>query len=517
MPPTPQLGHLVQELVTSLKPLKEKKQAPARGHRTQRNLAQTRPKQQPPGDRFKTSKHHLNPDANPAKNPPPQRAEVTSLKPIKEKKQAPARGHKTQRNLAQTRPKQQPPGDRLKTSKHHLNPDANPAKNPPPQRAEVTSLKPIKEKKQAPARGHKTQRNLAQTRPKQQPPGDRLKASKHHLNPDANPAKNPPPQRAEVTSLKPIKEKKQAPARGHKTQRNLAQTRPKQQPPGDRLKNIQTPPKSGRKPSKKPSPAACRSDKSETHKGEETGSSTWTQNATQPSPDTPKTATSRRSTQNIQTPPKSGRKPSKKPSPAACRSDKSETHKGEETGSSTWTQNATQPSPDTPKTATSRRSTQNIQTPPKSGRKPSKKPSPAACRSDKSETPKGEETGPSTWTQNATQPSPDTPKTATSRRSTQNSQTPHKSGRKPSQKPSPAAWRSDKSQTPKGEETGPSTWTQNATQPRTRNSQTPLLLHEHTNANLRVAYALLFASPSKKARGRRIPSTSYCFKFPWLM
>ena len=41
-------------------------------------------------------------------------------------------------------------------------------------------------------------------------------------------------------------------------------------------------------------------------------------------------------------------------------------------------------------------------------------------------------------------------------------------------------------------------------QPRTRNSQTPLLLHEHTNANLRVAYALLFASPSKKARGRRI-------------
>ena len=135
-----------------------------------------------------------------------------------------------------------------------------------------------------------------------------------------------------------------------------------------------------------------------------TGPSTWTQNATQPSPDTPKTATSRRSTQNSQTPPKSGRKPSKKPPPAACRSDKSETHKGEETGPSTWTQNATQPSPDTPKTATSRRSTQNSQTPPKSGRKPSKKPSPAACRSDKSETHKGEETGPSTWTQNATQP-----------------------------------------------------------------------------------------------------------------
>ena len=157
----------------------------------------------------------------------------------------------------------------------------------------------------------------------------------------------------------------------------------------------------------------------------------------QPSPDTPKTATSRRSTQNIQTPPKSGRKPTKKTSPAACRSDKSETPKGEETGSSTWTQNATQPSPDTPKTANLRRSTQNIQTPPKSGRKPSKKPSPAACRSDKSETHKGQETGSSTWTQNATQPSPDTPKTATSRRSTQNIQTPPKSGRKPSKKTLP--------------------------------------------------------------------------------
>ena len=134
---------------------------------------------------------------------------MTSLKPIKEKEQAPARGHKTQRNLAQRRRKQQPPGDRLKTSKHHhhLNPDANPAKNPPSQRAEVTSLK-LKEKEQAPARGHKTQRNLAQRRPKQQPPGDRLKTSKHHLNPDANP-ENPPPQRAKVTSLKPIKEKLQ--------------------------------------------------------------------------------------------------------------------------------------------------------------------------------------------------------------------------------------------------------------------------------------------------------------------
>ena len=96
---------------------------------------------------------------------------VTPFKPIKEKKQAPARGQKTRHNLIQTRPKQQPPGDGLKTAKHHLNPDANPAKNPPPQSGEVASLKPLKDKKQAPAPGQKTQRNLVQTRPKQQPPG----------------------------------------------------------------------------------------------------------------------------------------------------------------------------------------------------------------------------------------------------------------------------------------------------------------------------------------------------------
>ena len=217
--------------MTSLKPLKDKKQAPARGQKTQRNLVQTRPKQQPPGDGFKTAKHHLNPDAHPAKNPPPQSGEVASLKPLKEKKQAPAPGQKTQRNLVQTRPKQQPPGHGLKTAKHRLNPDANPAKNPPPQGGEVTSLKPLKEKKQAPAPGQKTQRNLVQTRPKQQPPGHGLKTAKHHLNPDANPAKNPLPQGGEVTSLKPLK-------------------------------------------------------------GEETGPSTWTENATQTSPDTPKTTTS---------------------------------------------------------------------------------------------------------------------------------------------------------------------------------------------------------------------------------
>ena len=243
--------------VTSLKPLKEKKQAPARGHKTQRNLAQTRPKQQPPGDGLKTAKHHLNPDANPAKNPPPQGCEVTSLKPIKEKNQAPARGQKTQRNLAQPHPKQQPPRDGLKTAKHHLNPDANPAKNPPPQGCEVTSLKPLKEKKQAPARGQKTRRNLVQTRPKQQPPGDGLKTAKHHLNPDANPAKNPPPQGCEVTSLKPIKEKKQAPARGHKTQRNLAQPHPKQQPPGDGLKTAKHHLNPDANPAKNPPPQGC--------------------------------------------------------------------------------------------------------------------------------------------------------------------------------------------------------------------------------------------------------------------
>ena len=249
MPPTPQLGHLVQELVVPM--------APARGQKTRHNLVQTRPKQQPPGDGLKTAKHHLNPDANPAKNPPPQGCEVTSLKPLKEKKQAPARGHKTQRNLAQTRPKQQPPGDGLKTAKHHLNPDANPAKNPPPQGCEVTSLKPIKEKNQAPARGQKTQRNLAQPHPKQQPPGDGLKTAKHHLNPDANPAKNPPPQGCEVTSLKPLKEKKQAPARGHKTQRNLAQTRPKQQPPGDELKTAKHHLNPDANPAKNPPPQGC--------------------------------------------------------------------------------------------------------------------------------------------------------------------------------------------------------------------------------------------------------------------
>ena len=250
--PPPQGGE-----VTSLKPLKEKKQAPAPGQKTQRNLVQTRPKQQPPGHALKTAKHHLNPDANPAKNPPPQGGEVTSLKPLKEKKQAPAPGQKTQRNLVQTRPKQQPPGHALKTAKHHLNPDANPAKNPPPQGGEVTSLKPLKEKKQAPAPGQKTQRNLVQTRPKQQPPGHALKTAKHHLNPDANPAKNPPPRGGEVTSLKPLKEKKQAPARGHKTQRNLVQTRPKQQPPGDGLKTTKHHLNPDANPAKNPPPQSC--------------------------------------------------------------------------------------------------------------------------------------------------------------------------------------------------------------------------------------------------------------------
>ena len=164
MPPTPQLGHLVQELVVPMQPSPDTPKT-ATSRRSTQNI-QTPPKS----------------GRKPSKKPSPAACRSDKSETIKEKKQAPARGHKTQRNLAQTRPKQQPPGDRLKTSKHHLNPDANPAKNPPPQRAEVTSLKPIKEKKQAPARGHKTQRNLAQTRPKQQPPGDRLKTSKHHLS-----------------------------------------------------------------------------------------------------------------------------------------------------------------------------------------------------------------------------------------------------------------------------------------------------------------------------------------------
>ena len=309
--------------VTSLKPLKEKKQAPARGQKTGRNLARTHPERQPPGDGLKTAKHHLNPGSNLAKNPPPQRAEVTSLKPLKEKKQAPARGQKTGRNLARTHPERQPPGDGFKTAKHHLNPGSNLAKNPPPQRAEVTSLKPLKEKKQTPARGQKTGRNLARTHPERQPPGDGLKTAKHHLNPGSNLAKNPPPQRAEVTSLKPLKEKKQAPARGQKTGRNLARTHPERQPPGDGFKTA--------KHHLNPEPKTLPRDKSETPKGEETGPSTWTENGTQPSPGTPRAATSRRWTQNSQTPPKSGLKPSQKPSPAACRSDKSETPKREET------------------------------------------------------------------------------------------------------------------------------------------------------------------------------------------
>ena len=224
--------------VTSLKPLKEKKQAPARRQKTGRNLARAHPERQPPGDGFKTAKHHLNPGSNLAKNPPPQRAEVTSLKPLKEKKQAPARRQKTGRNLARAHPERQPPGDGLKTAKHHLNPGSNLAKNPPPQRAEVTSLKPLKEKKQAPARRQKTGRNLARAHPERQPPGDGLKTAKHHLNPGSNLAKNPPPQRAEVTSLKPLKEKKQAPARRQKTGRNLARAHPERQPPGDGLKTV---------------------------------------------------------------------------------------------------------------------------------------------------------------------------------------------------------------------------------------------------------------------------------------
>ena len=224
--------------VTSLKPLKEKKQAPARRQKTRRSLARTHPERQPPGDGLKTAKHHLNPGSNLAKNPPPHRGEVTSLKPLKEKKQAPARRQKTRRNLARTHPERQPPGDGLKTAKHHLNPGSNLAKNPPPHRGEVTSLKPLKEKKQAPARRQKTRRNLARTHPERQPPGDGLKTAKHHLNPGSNLAKNPPPHRGEVTSLKPLKEKKQAPVRRQKSWRNLARTNPKQQPLGDGLKTV---------------------------------------------------------------------------------------------------------------------------------------------------------------------------------------------------------------------------------------------------------------------------------------
>ena len=119
-----------------------------------------------------------------------------------------------------------------------------------------------------------TRRNLARTHPERQPPGDGLKTAKHHLNPGSNLAKNPPPQRAEVTSLNPLKEKKQAPARRQKNATPPSRDTPRTATAQRWTQNSQTPPKSGLKPSKKPSPAACRSDKSEPPKGEETGPST---------------------------------------------------------------------------------------------------------------------------------------------------------------------------------------------------------------------------------------------------
>ena len=67
------------------------------------------------------------------------------------------------------------------------------------------------------------------------------------------PSKKPLPQRGEVTSLKPLK--------------------PEQQP-GDGLKTAKHHLNPGSNLAKKPSPAAWRSDKSETPKGEETSPST---------------------------------------------------------------------------------------------------------------------------------------------------------------------------------------------------------------------------------------------------
>ena len=222
--------------IAPLEPLKDKRQAPVRRQKTSRNLARTNPKRQPLGDGLKTAKHHLNPASDEAKNPPPQRAEIAPLEPLKEKRQAPFRRQKTWRNLARTNPKRQPLGDGLKTAKHHLNPASDEAKNPPPQRAEIAPLEPLKEKRQAPFRRQKTWRNLARTNPKRQPLGDGLKTAKHHLNPASDEAKNPPPQRAEIAPLEPLKEKRQAPFRRQKTWRNLARTNPKRQPLGDGLK-----------------------------------------------------------------------------------------------------------------------------------------------------------------------------------------------------------------------------------------------------------------------------------------
>ena len=197
--------------MTPLEPLKEKKQAPVRRQKTWRNLARTNPKRQPLGDGSKTAKHHhLNPGSDEAKNRPSQRAEVTPLEPLKEKKQAPVRRQKTWRNLARTNPRQQPLGDGSKTAKHHLNPGSDEAKNRPSQDGEVTPLEPLNGKKQAPVRRQKTWRNLARTNPKRQPLGDACK-----------------------TPLETLKEKKQAPVRRQKTWRNLARTNPRQQPLGN--------------------------------------------------------------------------------------------------------------------------------------------------------------------------------------------------------------------------------------------------------------------------------------------
>ena len=256
--------------IAPLEPLKEKRQAPFRRQKTSRNLARTNPKRQPLGDGLKTAKHHLNPASDEAKNPPPQRAEIAPLEPLKEKRQAPFRRQKTSRNLARTNPKRQPLGDGFKTAKHHLNPASDEAKNPPPQRAEIAPLEPLKEKRQAPVRRQKTSRNLARTNPKRQPFGDGFKTAKHHLNPASDEAKNPPPQRAEIAPLEPLKEKRQAPFRRQKTWRNLARTNPKRQPLGDGLKTAKHHLNPASDEAKKPSSAACRNSTFGTPKGEET-------------------------------------------------------------------------------------------------------------------------------------------------------------------------------------------------------------------------------------------------------
>ena len=202
--------------VAPLEPLKEKKRAPVRRHKTWRNRAGTNAKREPLGNGSETAKRQLNPSSGTAKNGPSRAAEVAPLEPLKEKKRAPGRRQKTWRNRAGTNAKREPLGNGSETAKRHLNPRSGTAKNGHAQAAEVAPLKPLKEKKRAPVRRQKTWRNRAGTNAKREPLGNGSETAKHHLNPSSGTAKNGHAQAAEVAPLKPLKEKKRAPVRTQK-------------------------------------------------------------------------------------------------------------------------------------------------------------------------------------------------------------------------------------------------------------------------------------------------------------